>query len=137
MAKSSRRKRRRILALLAAGAMALVVVSLVALAIGIVCFLWAYAIAIGRSRVDAIGMGGLFFLSGSAPRSVQKVFLVCLAVQVVVTIVAAAVRPFTPVAFAVLAPMFGLGLNGLWAARHGAFPPRLVGRGSRPATPPE
>lgn len=115
----------------------LVVVALAALAIGIGAFLWAYAIAIGRSRVDAIGMGGLFFLAGSAPRRVQRAFLVCLAVQVVATIVAASVRPFTPVAFAVLAPMFGLGLGGLWAARHGAFPPRLVGRRSRRATPPE
>jgi hypothetical protein len=31
-----------------------------------------------------------------------------------------------PMAFAVLVPMFGLGLNGLWASRHGAFGPRIL-----------
>lgn len=76
-------------------------------------------------------MGGLFFLSGSAPRPVQRRLNLLLAAQVVISIVAASIRPFTPIAFAVLAPMFGLGLNGLWAARHGAFPPRKLRRRSR------
>ena len=29
-----------------------------------------------------------------------------------------------PVAFGVLAPIYGLGLAGLWSARYGAFAPR-------------
>ena len=36
----------------------------------------------------------------------------------------AAARPFTPLAFGVLAPMFGLGVMGLWGAKFGTFPPR-------------
>jgi hypothetical protein len=45
-------------------------------------------------------------------------------VQVVVVVAAASIRPFTEVAFGILAPMYGLGLMALWGARHGAFPPR-------------
>jgi hypothetical protein len=32
--------------------------------------------------------------------------------------------PGTSLAVGILVPMFGLGLNGLWAAFHGVFPPR-------------
>jgi hypothetical protein len=104
----------------------LVGVSLLGLAVGMGAFLWAYAMAIGRSRTDAIGMGGLFFLAGSAPAGVRRRFTVLLVVQVVVAVAAASVRPFTPLAFGVLFPMYGLGLAGLWGARHGVFPPRVV-----------
>ena len=108
----------------------LIVVSLALFAAGVVTFLWAYGIAVGRSRTDASGMGGLYFLAGSAPRSVQRAMLGLWAVQIVVGFGAAGLRVFTPVAFASLTPMFGLGMAGLWAARHGAFPPRVVsGRG--------
>jgi hypothetical protein len=91
---------------------------------GIGVFFWAYAVAVNRSRTDLIGMGGLFFLAGSAPRRVQWSLLGSLAVQVVVGLVTAAVHPFTPLAFGVLAWMYGLALCGLWAARYGTFPPR-------------
>ena len=37
-------------------------------------------------------------------------------------VAAASIRPFTAVAFGILAPMLGLGLMGLWGARHGRFP---------------
>ena len=37
------------------------VVALCLFAVGIVTMLWAFAIAVNRSRVDAIGVGGLFF----------------------------------------------------------------------------
>ena len=80
--------------------------------------------AIGRSRTDLIGMGGLFFLAGSAPRAVQRSLWASLAVEVVVAVATAAARPFTPLAFGVLAPMFGLGVMGLWGAKFGTFPPR-------------
>ena len=43
------------------------IVSLVLFAVGMVVFVWAYAVAVGRSRTDLIGIGGLFFLAGSAP----------------------------------------------------------------------
>jgi hypothetical protein len=98
-----------------------VIISLVMFCVGTGAFLWAYGIAIGRSRHHQIGMGGLFFLAGSAPRGVQARMMGALAVQVVVALVAASLRVFTGVAFAVLAPMFGLGLAGLWGARYGTY----------------
>jgi hypothetical protein len=92
---------------------------------GCVAFLWAYAVAVGRSRYEALTMGGVFFLGGDvAPPAVTRTLRLLLAVQVVVAVAAAAVRPFTPLAFSVLAPMLGLGLMALWGARHGRFPPR-------------
>lgn len=108
----------------AAFTLTLIVVSLVAFAAGTAAFLAAYAIAISRSRHDAIGMGGLYFLAGSAPRRTQVVMLGCWAVQIVVAVVAASLQVFTGVAFVLLAPMLGIGLAGLWGARHGEFAPR-------------
>jgi len=101
-----------------------VVVSLVLFTLGCAAFLWAYAIAVGRSRTDAIGIGGLFFLQGSAPRSVQVRLIGALLIQTVVAVATAAVHPFTSQAFVILAPMVGLGTAGLWGARHGRFAPR-------------
>jgi hypothetical protein len=96
--------------------------ALVLLALGCVAFLWAFAVAVERSRTEAIGVGGLFFLEGCAPRRVQLVMMASVAVQTVVPLTVAIIRPFT--AFAVLAPVWALGLAGLWGARHGTFPPR-------------
>ena len=101
-----------------------VAVSLVLFFAGIVLFLWAFLIGVNRSRTDLIGIGGLFFLAGSAPKAVQRSLLGSLAVEGVVAVATAAVHPFTPLAFGVLAPMYGLALCGLWAARYGTFPPR-------------
>jgi hypothetical protein len=98
-------------------------VDLVLFATGCGAFLWAYALAIGRSRYETIAMGGLFFLGeGVAPPDVTRLLRGALGVQVVVAVTAAAVRPFTALAFSVLVPMLGLGLMTLWAARHGGFP---------------
>ena len=97
------------------------------------CALFAIDIvlAAARSRDDAMGIGGLFFLAGCAPRRAQVHLMAALAVQVVVALVAAAMHPFTPLAFGTLVPMVGLSFSGLWAVRHGLFPPRAGG--SRPA----
>jgi len=98
-------------------------VDLVLFAAGCAAFLWAYAVAIGRSRYETVTMGGLFFLSESvAPPPVTRLLRGALGVQVVVAVAAASVRPFTALAFSVLVPMLGLGLMALWAARHGRFP---------------
>ena len=96
--------------------------ALVLLAVGSGAFLWAFALAVERSRAEEIGVGGLFFLEGCAPRRVQVVMMASVAVQTIVPLAVAVVRPFT--AFAVLAPVWSLGLAGLWGARHGTFPPR-------------
>ena len=101
-----------------------VVVSLVLFAIGTAVFLTAYVKAIGRSRYEAIGMGGLFFLAGSAPRRVQVSLLGSFAVEVAVALLTSSVRIYTPVAFGLLVPMYGIGLVGLWGATYGRFPPR-------------
>ena len=113
----------------------LVAVSVVLFALGVGAFLAAYVRAIGRSRYEAIGMGGLFLLAGTAPAAVQRSLLGSLAVQVVVAFTTASIRIYTPVAFGLLVPMYGLGLAGWWGATHGVFPPRPAGEGegSRPA----
>jgi hypothetical protein len=99
--------------------------SLLLFAVGTGALLWAYGIGIGRSRTDLVDIPGLFLLSGPvAPESTRRSFRAALAVQVVVVVAAASIRPFTEVAFGILAPMYGLGLMALWGARHGAFPPR-------------
>jgi hypothetical protein len=41
----------------------------------------------------------------------------------VVVVAAALARPYTEVAFGVLAPMFAMGLMGTWGGRYGQFPP--------------
>jgi hypothetical protein len=97
------------------------VVALVLFAAGCVIFLWAYAVAVGRSRTDEIGVGGLYFLAGTAPKEVAFRLRSALATEVVVALATAAIRPFTPLAFGILVPVFGLGLCGLWGARYGTF----------------
>jgi hypothetical protein len=97
-------------------------VSIILFAIGSVAMLIAFLRAVGRSRTETIGIGGLYFLAGTtAPAPVRRIFMVLLAVQTVVGVAAAASRPFTELAACVLAPVFGLGLAGLWGARNGSF----------------
>jgi hypothetical protein len=45
-------------------------------------------------------------------------------VQIALAVLTASLRPFTPLAFGVLVPVYGLGLMGLWGARHGVFASR-------------
>jgi hypothetical protein len=101
------------------------VVSLVIFFLACALFAIDIVLAAARSRDDAMGIGGLFFLAGCAPRRAQVHLMAALAVQVVVALVAAAVHPFTPLAFGTLVPMVGLSFSGLWAVRHGLFPPRV------------
>ena len=104
-----------------------VAVDLGLFAIGCATFLGSYAIALNRSRTEEIGVASLYLLTNKvAPKPVRWRLWGALAVQCIVAVTAASVRPFTTAAFSVLVPMFGLGLNGLWVARHGTFGPRLV-----------
>ena len=105
------------------------VASLAMFAVGVVTFLWAYFIALQRSRTEDVSVAGLYLLSEGAPKVVKRHLLGSLTLQTVLAIVAASVRPFTAVAFGLLAPVLGMGLAGLWSARHGTFRPR-------PPTPP-
>jgi hypothetical protein len=108
------------------------VLSLVLFGLGCLLFAIDLVLAAGRSREASMGIGGLFFLAGSAPTSVQRHFMGSLAVQVVVSIAAAAVgfarigdRELNALAFGILVPMAGLGWSGLWGVRWGLFPDRV------------
>jgi hypothetical protein len=92
--------------------------------IGCIVFLYAYARAVSRSRTDLIGIGGLYFLSGTAPKRVRFRLLLSFAVEIVAATASSSIRPFTPMAFGFLVPVFGLGMCGLWGARHGTFESR-------------
>lgn len=107
-----------------------VVVDLVLFLAGTVLMLVALMRAAGRSRTEEIAVSTLFFLAGSAPRRPKIRLLGCTAVQVVVGAATAGARPYTSLAFGVLAPLWGLGMTGVWAARHGSFPPTRRGPAS-------
>jgi hypothetical protein len=110
-----------------------VVVALALFAAGVFAFLWSYITAVNRSRTDNIAVAQLYFLvSGSTPKPVRRVMLSALTVQVVVAFTTAIARSRTDgragstLAFGILVPMFGLGLNGLWCSKHGSFAPRQL-----------
>ena len=95
-------------------------VALVLFLVACGAFLYAFAVGVARTtRGDNVAVANLFFLQGSAPRAVQRSFVVlfvaCLAIAV-------ATMVWEP--FGVLVPMLPVGLAGVWAARHGTFPPR-------------
>jgi hypothetical protein len=92
---------------------------------GVAAFAIAFARAVARSRTEEVDLLGMVFLGGgAAPPQVRRHLLGALAVQIVVAVVTASVRPYTSVAFGVLVPMLGVGLAALWGATHGTFPPR-------------
>ena len=109
----------------AAADLVALVVALVLFAVGTAIFSVVLLLAARRSRTEHIVVPSLFFLQGSAPPPVRRLLLGALAVEVVTALVTAGVRPNTSLAFGILSPMYALGLTGLWAARHGAFPPRV------------
>jgi len=95
-------------------------VSLALFGSALMIWFYAFGVAIVRSaRGDDIGVGGLFFLFGSAPSDVRRWLFGALGVSVVLAFATA-----TANAYAALEPMFPLALVGLWGARHGTFPPR-------------
>ena len=113
-------------------------VALALFAIGIFAFLSSYWTAVQRSRAEHIAVSQLYFLgAGSAPKSLRRTMNGALVVQAVVALATAFSRTNTngksgsTLAFGVLVPMFGLGLNGLWCARHGTFAHRDDGAAVR------
>lgn len=100
-------------------------------AAGCLLFLVDMVLAAARSREASIGIGGLFFLSGSAPVVVRRHLLGSLGVQVVVALAVAAIgfvriddSRLNVLAFGILVPVIGLGACGYWAVRWGLFPDR-------------
>lgn len=104
-------------------------VSLALFVAGCALFVVDLVLAAGRSRDAEMGIGGIFFLSGSAPAAVQRHLIGSFATQVVVALVAAGVgfariddRQLNTLAFGILVPMSGLAACGYWAVRWGRFP---------------
>jgi len=108
-------------------------VSMVLFTVGAVTGLWAYVSALERSRTDEVGVANLYLLTGTtAPARVKRTMTASLIVQVVVALVGAIVgaaglsgSEVNALAFGILVPMFGIGVNGMWAVRHGRFGPRV------------
>ena len=96
-------------------------VSLALFAVSLVVWVYAFGLAVVRSaRGDDISVPALFFLaSGAAPVGVRRHLLGSLVVACVIAVATVKTNPFSA-----LEPMLTLGLVGLWAARHGTFPPR-------------
>ena len=111
------------------------VTALTLFAAGVFGFLWSYFHAVQRSRHDEISVTGLYLLLGEpTPRSVKLTMWPALAAQVAIALATTLGRPDGPdgragssLAVGFLVPMFGLGMNGLWSAYHGAFPLRRRG----------
>jgi hypothetical protein len=108
------------------------ITALALFAIGVFCFLWSYVEAVQRSRTDEISVTSLYLLAGPpTPTGVKRRMLALLVVQVATAVATTFARldgpdgePGSSLAVGFLVPMFGFGLNGLWAARHGNFPPQ-------------
>ena len=96
-------------------------VALALFAAGTVVFLIALVRMAQRSREDELSIGGVFLLQGSAPSTIRRHLLGAWTVQIVAAFAAAGIRPFTALAFGVLAPVYGIGLAGLWGAMYGQF----------------
>jgi hypothetical protein len=115
------------------------VVALSLFFVGIAAFLWSFWNAVQRSRGEQVAVTQLFLLTGGvAPRRVRVPMLLSLGVQCVVGLGTAISRPDaadgtpgTSLALGVLVPLFGFGMNGLWAAFHGRYEDR-VSKNERP-----
>lgn len=81
---------------------------------------WAFVLAASRSaQGDNVVVANLFVSVGDAPRDVRFHLFGSLALGVTIALATMFADPF-----GVLVPMLPLGFVGLWAARHGTFPPR-------------
>jgi hypothetical protein len=96
-------------------------------------FVWSFFVVAGRSRSAEMELAQVWFLMGPpTPPAVRRSLLGSFGVEVVAGLATAGARPYTSLAAGVLVPVYGLALCGLWAGRHGAFPPRQPGPGRRP-----
>ena len=97
-----------------------VAMALLLFAASMVVWPWALGTAFVRSAEgDDLAVASLFLTVGDAPRPVKRRLFGALVLSIAIAAGTAVADPF-----GVLVPMLPLGLIGLWAARHGEFPPR-------------
>ena len=77
---------------------------------------------IQRSRLEEVSLAGLLAVDASfVAKSARNAIWITNVAQIVVAIVAGTLRPFTGQAFALLVPMFGVGIATVWGSRHAVF----------------
>ncbi len=93
--------------------------------VGIGLFLLGFWNGVQRSRVDEVTLTGLLALGSSfVPKEPRNLLWGAVAVETVVSILFASLRPFTQQAFGLLFPMLGVGFATLWGSRAASFHPR-------------
>ena len=101
------------------------VVNSVVFAVGIGLFLLGFWNGVQRSRVDEVTLTGLLALGTSyVPAGARNLLWGAVAIETVVSILFASLRPFTQQAFGLLFPMLGVGFATLWGSRAASFHPR-------------
>ena len=111
--------------------MAAQVVALVLFGAGSLAFGRAYAVAVRRSRFEQVSTLAAFVQMPGAPRSLRIELRVAAGLQCAAGLTGAAVRPFGPLAFGILACVYGLGVIALWGAGFGTFAGRSPQRERR------
>lgn len=109
-----------------AAEVALLVIAAVLFLGGCVAFGVGFVRSAGRSRFEIVDLAGTFYLTGSAPDRVRKQLLGLWFAQIAIAAVAI---PLTDPPFAVMAPVWGIGIITWWASAHATFPPRQAGEG--------
>ncbi|MDA3040000.1 MAG: hypothetical protein O3C27_10830 [Actinomycetota bacterium] len=100
-------------------------INLMLFLVGTGVFVAAFLIAASRSRGEEVWFGGAFLLNGGVvDRRARCTLRTCLGIQVLIGLVGASLKPFSPAAFSVLAPLLGVAVMALFGSRYGRFPSR-------------
>ncbi len=108
----------------AGAAVAAQVVALVLFGAGGLAFGRAYAVAVRRSRFEQVSTLAAFVQLPGAPRSLRIELRAAAGLQCVAGLTGAALRPYGPLAFGILACVYGFGVIALWGAGFGTFADR-------------
>ncbi len=100
------------------------VVALALFAGGCVAFARAYVLAVRRSRREQVPTLAVFVQMPGASPALRAEYRITTLVQFAAGLAGASLRPFSTLAFGILAGVYGLGLTGLWGATFGVFPRR-------------
>ncbi len=102
-----------------------VIVSLSLFVLGCVGFVWSLLVATRRSGLEEMSVAGAFLLLEGVNTRFKGIFWSLVGIQLAVAFTGAGVRLYSPLAFAILAPVFGLGMMSLWGAKYARFPARF------------